>query len=135
MKAFQNIQRISAGCMRSQNFRMIQQTRFPFSVKEKTFLASDLQVNLVKNPRPKPGPDHQYLFGGITTDHMLEIDYDQHNGGWQQPKIVANEPFELDPANATLHYSIECFEGAKAYRTDDGQIIAFRMDENFKRMQ
>jgi len=21
----------------------------------------------------------------------------------------------LDPANATLHYSIECFEGAKAY--------------------
>ena len=66
---------------------------------------------------------------------MLEIDYDQKNGGWQQPKIVANEPFELDPANATLHYSIECFEGAKAYRTHDDQIIAFRMDENFKRMQ
>ena len=66
-------------------FGMTQQARFPFSVMEKTFLASDLQMNLSNNLRPKPGPDHQYLFGGITTDHMLEIDYDQKNGGWQKP--------------------------------------------------
>lgn len=60
---------------------------------EKTFLASDIEHNLVKNPRPKPGPDHQYLFGALTTDHMLEVDYDLNNGGWQAPKIVPNAPF------------------------------------------
>ena len=86
---------------------------------EKTFLANDLELNLSKNLKPKPGPDHQYLFGGITTDHMLEVDYDVNNGGWQAPKIVPNAPFSLDPANATLHYSIECFEGCKSYKTVD----------------
>ena len=43
---------------------------------ETTFHASDLEINLSKNLMPKPGPDHQYLFGAIITDHMLEIDYD-----------------------------------------------------------
>ena len=65
---------------------------------------------------------------------MLEVDYDLNNGGWQTPKITPNVPFSIDPANATLHYSIECFEGAKAYKTVDNDIILFRADENFKRM-
>jgi branched-chain amino acid aminotransferase len=65
---------------------------------------------------------------------MLDIDYDKLNGGWQRPKIVPNRPFELEPANATLHYATECFEGAKAYRTVDNDIIMYRIDENFKRM-
>ena len=32
--------------------------------------------------KEKPAADFQYQFGGITTDHMLEIDYDAKNGGW-----------------------------------------------------
>jgi len=51
--------------------KFIQQPRFGFSIMEKTFLSSDLEVNLKKNPKPKPGNDHQYTFGGITTDHMF----------------------------------------------------------------
>ena len=65
---------------------------------------------------------------------MLEIDYDHSNGGWQRPLIKPNEPFEIDPANATLHYAIECFEGAKAYRTVDDKVIMFRILRNFMRM-
>ena len=65
---------------------------------------------------------------------MLEIDYDVHNGGWQRPIIKANAPFELDPANATLHYSIECFEGLKAYITQDDRVMLYRPDKNFERM-
>ena len=38
------------------------------------------------------------------------------------------------PENATLNYSIECFEGAKAYRTVDGRVSMFRYDENCRRM-
>ncbi len=65
---------------------------------------------------------------------MLEIDYDVENGGWQKPMIKPNEPFELDPANATLHYSIECFEGMKAYITQDKKVSLFRPEKNFERM-
>ena len=57
---------------------------------------------------------------------MFEVDYDINNGGWLTPKIKPNEPFELDPANATLHYSIECFEGTKACKTPDKRVILFR---------
>ena len=73
----------------------------------------------------------------MTTDHVLELDYDKDNGGWQAPRITPISHFELDPANATLHYSIECFEGAKAYRShnDPEQAVAFRLDKNFERLQ
>ena len=53
-----------------------------FATMEKTFLAEDLQIRKREQLKEKPGPDHQYTFGGISTDHMLEIDYDVRNGGW-----------------------------------------------------
>lgn len=36
--------------------------------------------------------------------------------------------------NATLHFSIECFEGLKAYKTDDDRVLIYRPDRNFMRM-
>jgi len=99
-----------------------------------TFRASDLEIRKVANFKPKPASDHVYSFGGLSTDYMLDIDYDEDKGGWQKPVIRGNEPFDLDPMNATLHYSIECFEGLKAYKTDDDKILVYRPDRNFKRM-
>ena len=113
---------------------MVQTPRFGFATMEKTFLADDLQFIERKELKEKPGPDHVYQFGAIQTDYMLEVDFDLHNGGWQKPVIKPNEGFKLDPSNATLHYAIECFEGAKAYRTVDDKVITFRTDENFRRM-
>jgi hypothetical protein len=49
---------------------------------EKTFMASDLIIKKSEQLKPKPPADHQYAFGGITTDYMLEINYDRDNGGW-----------------------------------------------------
>lgn len=51
-------------------------------VYEKTFMADDLVIKERNVLKEKPGADHQYSFGGITTDYMLEIDYDLDNGGW-----------------------------------------------------
>ncbi len=113
---------------------LVQQPRAGFAIMEKTFLANDLQIIKREELKEKPDKDHVYAFGAVSTDYMLEVDFDLHNGGWQSPKIVPNEPFSIDPANATLHYSIECFEGSKAYRTVDDKIILFRSDENFRRM-
>ena len=46
--------------------------------------AKDLVINkrADKDLLEKPGPDHQYAFGALSTDHMLEINYDVENGGW-----------------------------------------------------
>jgi hypothetical protein len=53
-----------------------------FGVYEKTFMADDLQFRERAVLKDKPSADHVYTFGGITTDYMLEIDYDRENGGW-----------------------------------------------------
>jgi branched-chain amino acid aminotransferase len=38
------------------------------------------------------------------------------------------------PENATLNYSVECFEGAKAYKTVDKRVMMYRFDQNCRRM-
>ena len=53
-----------------------------FATKEKTFLASDLQIETRSQLKEKPGKDHVYAFGAVQTDYMLEVDFDLANGGW-----------------------------------------------------
>ena len=37
--------------------------------------------------------------------------------------------------NATIHYSLECFEGLKAYISQDSKrVLMFRPEKNFERM-
>ena len=40
------------------------------------------------------------------------------------------------PSNGTLNYSIECFEGAKAFvkRSDPSKVIMYRINKNYERM-
>ncbi|CAI2370811.1 unnamed protein product [Moneuplotes crassus] len=99
-----------------------------------TFKYEDLEIKLTTNPKEKPGSDHQYEFGKLTTDHMLEIDWDVQTG-WGKPLISPYHNFSMDPSNSTLHYALECFEGLKALPSyDKKKIHLFRPIENCKRM-
>lgn len=100
-----------------------------------SFKAEDLVIEKTKNPKPRPAEDHKYVFGQLTTDHMLEIDWSESTG-WQKPIISPYHCFQMDPANSTLHYALECFEGLKAYPSHDKKKMhLFRPIENMKRMQ
>jgi branched-chain amino acid aminotransferase len=91
-------------------------------------------VEVRKNPAPGKLPQLDSLvFGGTFTDHMLEIDWD-HEKGWSNPVIKPVEKFQLDPWNSALHYAIQCFEGAKAFKDDAGTVRTFRLDMNMKRL-
>ncbi len=90
-----------------------------------------MKVTLTTNPKQKP--DSSKLgFGKYFTDHMLVMDYE--NGAWKEPEIVPYAPFEMYPATNVLHYAQGIFEGAKAYKTKEGKITVFRIDDNFVRM-
>lgn len=92
-------------------------------------------IEKTKSPKEKPAKDHNYVFGKVTTDHMLEIDWHE-TSGWGKPIISPYRPFSIDPANSTLHYALECFEGLKAYPAADNKTInLFRPIENMKRMK
>ena len=71
-------------------------------------------------------------FGKVFSDHMLECDH--KNGAWEAPKVVPYQAITLDPSAKIFHYGQSIFEGMKAYKDSDGNILLFRPLENFKRL-
>ncbi len=72
------------------------------------------------------------VFGKVYSDHMFMADY--VNGEWKDFRIVPYGNISISPANTTLHYSSTIFEGLKAYRSKNGEILVFRPDANAKRL-
>lgn len=82
------------------------------------------------SPKPK---DDELGFGKVFTDHMFVMDY-EIDKGWYDPRIVPYGPFEMDPSSMVFHYGQAIFEGMKAYRNKDGDVVTFRPMDNFNRM-
>ncbi|XP_054907792.1 branched-chain-amino-acid aminotransferase, mitochondrial isoform X2 [Poeciliopsis prolifica] len=94
--------------------------------------AADL--NIERNPECKPKPDPSTLmFGKQFSDHMLTISWSEKDG-WDAPQIKPFQNLSLHPASSALHYSIELFEGMKAFRGVDNHIRLFRPMLNMERM-
>jgi branched-chain amino acid aminotransferase len=70
-------------------------------------------------------------FGRSFADHMLVAEY--ADGAWQSVSIQPYGPLSYQPAMMSLHYGQAIFEGMKAYRSKEGEILVFRPEENFKR--
>lgn len=70
-------------------------------------------------------------FGRVFSDHMLVMDF--KDGEWQQPQIMPFGSLDLHPATSALHYGQSIFEGMKAEKDKDGNILIFRPDLNAKR--
>lgn len=72
-------------------------------------------------------------FGNHFTDHMVSIVWEKDRG-WHDAEVIPYGPIPMDPASSVLHYGQEIFEGLKAYRRPDGSIVAFRPEENARRL-
>ncbi|XP_051248487.1 branched-chain-amino-acid aminotransferase, cytosolic [Dicentrarchus labrax] len=95
-----------------------------------SFKASDLVIQLSSSLKRKPD---EFDYGAVFTDHMLTIEWSESEG-WQAPVIKPFENLSLHPACSSLHYSVQLFEGMKAYRGDDNQLRLFRPTLNMSRM-
>lgn len=96
----------------------------------KTQLA--LPVTRVQNSRLAETDFSNLVFGRTISDHMFVADY--KDGEWTDLRIEPYGPLSLNPANATLHYGQSIFEGMKAYRNEEGKILVFRADANWRRL-
>jgi len=72
-------------------------------------------------------------FGKIFTDHMFEMDYNEKNG-WHNPSIRPVEDLWMHPATMFIHYGQAVFEGLKAFKQKSGDIVLFRADKHFERL-
>lgn len=102
-----------------------------FTASKNTFKASDITITRVANEGLKGVQNMN--FGATHTSHMFMVDC--VNGVWEAPKIVPYGPIQMDPFNSTIHYSVSCFEGMKAYLDSNDQIRLFRPQMNMKRFQ
>ncbi|XP_067914985.1 branched-chain-amino-acid aminotransferase, cytosolic isoform X2 [Heterodontus francisci] len=96
------------------------------------FKAADLEIELVQTSAEKPDPN-QLVFGTLFSDHMLMVHWTAARG-WEKPQIKPLQNLSLHPAVSALHYSVELFEGLKAFRGVDDKIRLFRPMLNMERM-
>lgn len=91
------------------------------------------------NPNPVAPKIRQAIledpgFGRYFTDHMVQIKWNTERH-WHDAEVVPYGPIALDPATNFIHYGQAIFEGLKAYRRDDGDIVMFRGNSNAARFR
>jgi branched-chain amino acid aminotransferase len=71
-------------------------------------------------------------FGTVFSDHMLVCNY--KDGKWNEAEILPYGPIPMPPGAQVLHYGQSVFEGMKAFKNTSNEILLFRKEENFKRL-
>jgi branched-chain amino acid aminotransferase len=72
-------------------------------------------------------------FGQIFSDHVLEMDYSPEKG-WHNATIKPLKDLEMHPATMFIHYGQAIFEGLKAFKTLSGEVVIFRPEKHFQRL-
>lgn len=71
-------------------------------------------------------------FGYVQTDYRYVSNY--KDGAWDAGVMTADPNITMSECACVLQYAQTCFEGMKAYTTEDGRIVCFRPDLNATRM-
>ena len=95
-------------------------------------LTQDIQINRIPQSRISQMDENNLNFGKLYSDHMLVCDYE--DGAWGQPQIMPYGDIAMSPATTFIHYGQSIFEGVKAYRESNGEVVIFRPDQNWHRM-
>ena len=72
-------------------------------------------------------------FGYMPTDKRFVANY--KNGAWDEGALIDDPMITMSECACVLQYAQTCFEGMKAYTTEDGHIVIFRPDLNGARME
>lgn len=72
-------------------------------------------------------------FGQIFSDHMFLMDYSPSKG-WYNPQILPVDNLMTHPASSFIHYGQTIFEGLKAFKTVENEIVIFRPETHIERL-
>ena len=71
-------------------------------------------------------------FGYMPTEWRYVANY--KDGQWDEGGLTGESTITITECAGVLQYAQTCFEGLKAYTTEDGKIVCFRPDLNASRM-
>lgn len=72
-------------------------------------------------------------FGYIQTDKRFVSNF--KDGAWDEGTLTSDANVVISECAGVLQYAQTCFEGLKAYTTEDGRVVCFRPDLNASRMK
>ena len=67
-------------------------------------------------------------------DKDFSAAYTWKDGKWSEGVLTQDESVTMHMGATCLHYGQECFEGLKVFEQKSGDLAAFRIDENAKRL-
>ena len=71
-------------------------------------------------------------FSYVETDKRYVSNY--KDGAWDEGELTSDANVVINECAGVLQYTQTCFEGLKAYTTEDGHIVTFRPDLNASRL-
>ncbi len=129
--------------MTEQHFRVVRALAFRYLrepqilrviLKQKGMIAEtiDISVERVANSRISEVDFDNLPFGRVFSDHMFVMEY--RDGKWGKARIEGYRELSMTPAMSVLHYGQAIFEGMKAYKNSNDDVLLFRPEENAKRL-
>lgn len=76
---------------------------------------------------------NKLTFSYTKTNTILRTTF--KDGVWSPIESLTDDYIKVSSFCGAFHYSIECFEGLKAFRGKDGSVRLFRPEENAKRLR
>lgn len=92
----------------------------------------EISTNHVEQSRISELDMEHIEFAKIYSDHMFLAEYT--DGEWKHLRIEPYDNISLSPANPAIHYGQSIFEGLKAYKDNNGDVLVFRAIDNYHRM-
>lgn len=92
---------------------------------------TDIRIEKIENSRLEQVDFENIKFGKEFSDHMFVMDY--KDGEWQDARIEPFRNMTFNPAVSVIHYGQSIFEGLKAYKGENDEVLLFRHDRNIKR--
>ena len=93
---------------------------------------SNIKIELTKQSKLQDLDLENIVFGREFSDHMFVMDY--YDGQWRDARIEPFQNISVSPAFLSLHYAQSIFEGLKAFYTQNDEIVLFRPQANFSRL-
>jgi branched-chain amino acid aminotransferase len=90
-----------------------------------------IQVERTKNSRLSSTDFNNLGFGNYLSDHMLVAEFKE--GKWHDPKVMPYGDLLMSPAMLSLHYGQAAFEGMKAFKNKNGELVIFRPQRHHQR--
>ncbi len=92
----------------------------------------DINIQQVSKSRLEEVDFQNLPFGRVFSDHMFVMNYE--GGKWDHARIEGFKSLSMSPATSVLHYGQAIFEGLKAHKSKDGEVLLFRPQDNARRL-